>query len=251
MAITVQQLTQTLQVEKARGMTPQQALAAISNADLRAEGTVVLTRVLLDVYGKGLSPLEIARILRQLGNMASDISLALHSNFDSLNAWGCGQILLDDQVLPQLPRADMQTALNAGQYSAIDSLEASNMLYPLTVTVAASQAWQSTGLVVTGNQNTEVSYISGMWSFNPQLPPCDAIGNPSLRAKPFYTLPGQPEGALIGKLGDSIFLIGRRCTLPVGMEGTLALCINDDLDGRYGAGLKDNIGSLTIRIVTS
>lgn len=251
MTITVQQLTQNLQVGKAQGMPPQQALAAFSSADLSTLGAVVLTRVLLDVYGKRLTPLKIARILRQLGYPAADISLALHSSYDSLNALSCGQILLDAQVWPQLPQADMQTALNSGQYSAIDSLQATNVLYPLTVSVAANQAWQSTGLVVTGNQKTDVNYISGMWSFNPQLPSCDASGNPSYRAKPFYTLPGQPEGALIGKLGDTMFLIGRQLTLPIGMAGTLALSINDDLDARYGAGLRDNSGSLSIRIVTS
>lgn len=251
MAMTIQQLMQNLQAEKARGMTPQQALAAFSSADLSMEGAVVLTRALLDVYDKGLTPLEIARILRQLGYPAADIAQALHGNFDSLTALACGQTLLDPQVWPQTPRADMQTALTAGNYSTTDSLQATNVLYPLTVSVAANQAWQSTGLVVTGNQKTDVSYVSGMWSFNPQLPPCDAAGNPGYRAKPFYTLPGQPEGALIGKLGDTVFLIGRQLTLPSGVAGTLQLCINDDLDARYGAGLKDNSGSLTIRIVTS
>lgn len=250
MAITVQQLTQDLQADKARGLTPQQALAAFSRADLSAEGATVLTRVLLDVYGKGLTPLEVARILRQLEYPAADIALALHSNYDSLDALGCGQILLDALVWPQLPRADMQTTLTTGEYSTTDSLQATNVLYPLTVNVAANQAWQSTELVVTGNQKTDVSYVSGMWSFNPQLPPCDAAGNPGFIAKPFYTMPGRPEGALIGKLGDTVFLIGRQLTLPSGVAGALQLCINDDLDARYGAGLKDNSGSLIIHIVT-
>ena len=65
-----------------------------------------------------------------------------------------------------------------------------------------------------------------------------------------YTMPGQNEGALIGKVGDTVFLIGRNVTIPSTLSGTLELCINDDLDGQYGygAGFSDNQGAIEISV---
>lgn len=77
-----------------------------------------------------------------------------------------------------------------------------------------------------------------------------AAGHPGLTAKPGYTLPGQAEGALIGRIGTSgaPFLVGNQAQLPRGQQGELQLCINDDLAGRYGAGLSDNQGSLSVEV---
>lgn len=57
-------------------------------------------------------------------------------------------------------------------------------------------------------------------------------------------------GALIGQVGTNApFLIGDGpVTTPAGQSGALKLCINDDLNALYGAGLADNIGSLLVRI---
>ncbi|MNJ76022.1 hypothetical protein D3C77_732200 [compost metagenome] len=69
-------------------------------------------------------------------------------------------------------------------------------------------------------------------------------------AKPGYPLPGQNEGALIGRIGSNgvPFLVGNQVQLPRGQQGELQLCINDDLAGRYGAGLSDNLGSLSVEV---
>lgn len=69
-------------------------------------------------------------------------------------------------------------------------------------------------------------------------------------AKAGYTLPGASEGALIGRVGDTgePFLIGDLAEIPAGRRGELQLCINDDLNGRYGVGLQDNQGELTARV---
>lgn len=90
----------------------------------------------------------------------------------------------------------------------------------------------------------------GQWTANPATGMVGAAGNPRLIAKPGYALPGQPEGALIGRIGNSgvPFLVGNQVQLPRGQQGELQLCINDDLDGRYGAGLSDNLGSLSVEV---
>jgi hypothetical protein len=43
-------------------------------------------------------------------------------------------------------------------------------------------------------------------------------------------------------------MVGNQVQLPRGQQGELQLCINDDLDGRYGAGLSDNLGSLSVEV---
>jgi hypothetical protein len=70
----------------------------------------------------------------------------------------------------------------------------------------------------------------------------------NINAKPGYTMPNENEGALIGKVGDIVFLIGLGATTPLGFAGKLELCINDDLTGEYGAGLSDNSGSVNVQI---
>ena len=37
-------------------------------------------------------------------------------------------------------------------------------------------------------------------------------------------------------------------TVPKGLSGEIQLCINDDLNGIYGAGLQDNLGSIVVSI---
>ena len=85
---------------------------------------------------------------------------------------------------------------------------------------------------------------------NPATGMVGGDGHAGLIAKPGYTLPGANEGALIGRIGSNgaPFLIGAQGQLPHGQKGELQLCINDDLDGRYGAGLSDNQGSLSVEV---
>ena len=120
------------------------------------------------------------------------------------------------------------------------------------VTTQADIAWQNTGILLTANNKATIKYASGLWTANPQDNGgqlYNAAGNPTfIAAKPGYTMPGQNEGALIGKVGTTVFLVGMGATVPTGLTGEIQLCINDDLNGQYGAGLTDNIGSITVTI---
>lgn len=120
------------------------------------------------------------------------------------------------------------------------------------VTIKADVAWQNTGVVITTNQTVKINYVSGQWTANPANDNgklYGANGNPNfIAAKPGYTLPGQNEGALIGKVGGIIFLIGMGTKIPSTLAGEIQLCINDDLNGEYGAGLSDNVGAITVSI---
>ncbi|HKX85603.1 MAG TPA: hypothetical protein VJL37_02940 [Flavobacterium sp.] len=120
------------------------------------------------------------------------------------------------------------------------------------VTVQADIAWQNTGVVISENNTVNINYVSGLWTANPQDNGgqlYNAYGNPTfITAKSGYTMPGQNEGALIGKVGNTVFLIGMGTTLPQNLSGEIQLCINDDLNGEYGAGLTDNLGAIVVSI---
>lgn len=120
-------------------------------------------------------------------------------------------------------------------------------------TIASNIAWQDTGITISNEMpNVIINYLSGLWTANPhdnggKL--YDANGNPQfIEAKRGYAMPGKNEGALIAMVGTTVFLVGNNAKVPTGLTGQLMLCINDDLNGIYGAGLKDNIGSITVSI---
>ncbi|MFL9844567.1 hypothetical protein [Flavobacterium rhizosphaerae] len=116
--------------------------------------------------------------------------------------------------------------------------------------VRANIKWQNTGVNVTAGTPVAITYQSGLWTANPEFKNLyDAAGNPlNIKAKPGYTLPGANEGALVGRVGGEVFLVGMGARVPGGLSGALELCINDDLNGIYGAGFTDNIGSITVAI---
>lgn len=124
-------------------------------------------------------------------------------------------------------------------------------------TTQSTQPWQSTGITVAAGQTVTLVYGQGLWTSNPNDNNgalFTAAGNPSYVAvQPGYTMVGQFEGALIGQVGGNpVFLVGNGPTsTPAGQTGLLQLCINDDLQGLYGAGLKDNIGQMSMLIAVS
>ena len=115
--------------------------------------------------------------------------------------------------------------------------------------VQAKTKWQDSGITLGRDDTVVVRYTGGTWTANPDTGFVDAAGNSRYIAKPGYTLPGAKEGALCGKVGESgkVFFIGNEAQVPVGI-GNLFLCINDDLDGKYGPGFSDNEGSVTVAI---
>ena len=67
-------------------------------------------------------------------------------------------------------------------------------------------------------------------------------------ANPGYTYPGGYEGELIGRIGNSMFRVGTQWNGVATCDGDLEFCINDDLEGRYGAGLSDNLGVVAMEV---
>jgi len=117
-----------------------------------------------------------------------------------------------------------------------------------TVEVPANVKWQKTGVYSSENEKIVVTYKSGKWSVSPSVRNVDGNGSSSYTAKQGYTMPGKPEGSLIGRIGGKTFYLGNNGETPAGSSGELELCTNDDLDGRYGKGFKDNSGSITVEL---
>lgn len=117
--------------------------------------------------------------------------------------------------------------------------------------VHAGSGWMNTGYVNDG-KSYKIQYIGGLWTANPANNDGNLYGpdgSDVTATQSCYPLVGANEGALIGKVGDyDPFLIGQGATIPAGQTGPLKLCINDDLHGDCGAGLKDNVGTIVVSI---
>ncbi len=122
---------------------------------------------------------------------------------------------------------------------------------PELFSTLATQSWQTAGYVNPGDEYT-VSYSGGTWTANPKNEggTLYGAGGVSIPAPSGYPMPGENEGALIGRIGNNPpFLIGAQSTtIPTGQSGVLQLCINDDLSGEFGAGLEDNLGAVSVSI---
>jgi len=117
--------------------------------------------------------------------------------------------------------------------------------------VDSTLPWQNAGYVNAGKRYT-IEYVGGLWTANPRINGGNLYGpngSSVVATQSGYPLVGANEGALVGRIGKNPpFLIGTGTTTPQGQTGPLQLVINDDLEGRYGAGLTDNEGQIVVSI---
>ncbi len=119
-------------------------------------------------------------------------------------------------------------------------------------TVDSTLPWQNSGYVNSGKRY-KIAYVGGLWTANPAVNNGNLYGpggSSVIATQKGYPFVGQPEGALIARIGNnSPFLVGDATVqTPPGQTGQLQFCINDDLKGLYGAGLTDNEGAITVSI---
>lgn len=156
--------------------------------------------------------------------------------------------LVGDGVFPSTGTSNPSLTIAALSFQAGDTV--ANDLKAVTMQVQSTIAWQGTGVQVNGLVPRLVRYVSGLWCASPQGGNVDGNGGSRHIDYSSYALPGAAEGALIGRVGNGgkPFLVGDLGQVPGNEQGELQLCINDDLTGQHGSGLKDNTGALTIRV---
>ncbi|HUV91101.1 MAG TPA: LecA/PA-IL family lectin [Anaerolineae bacterium] len=110
--------------------------------------------------------------------------------------------------------------------------------------VQASQMWQDTGVQVQQGDRVTIVQVGGTWTHAGPGVWYDANGYAGLGPDPHKgtLLPLANTGALIGKIGENLFLVGRWSVLTAPADGTLHLAMNDD---KY----DDNDGLITVQIM--
>lgn len=193
------------------------------------------------------TPLQLAEALKNNGMDAGEIAECLKGIAVRYKAITVGGIILNDNIYPDTSKDDMISILSK-VFPDEDINKAIGILYPVTFQAYANVIWNDTGVDIQNDEVATVEYTSGSWNINPSGSSCDANGI-SILAKSGYALSGYREGCLVGKVGqnETPFYIGIKNTLPQG-EGRLYLTANDDVNGRYGLGYKDNFGSIEVKI---
>ena len=115
------------------------------------------------------------------------------------------------------------------------------MIEEETLAVTAADGWLATPLVRSIGRNIAVAAtgmvrLPGTWL-------ADADGN-GVAAEPGALVAGAPLGALVGRVGEEVFFLGRDGQVPEGPEGRLELAINQ----LQGEEKKQAIGHFVVRL---
>src|SRR5262249_54087048 len=95
-----------------------------------------------------------------------------------------------------------------------DIVEAKSTMAPV-YTIDAKVKWNRTGVFSSPGASIWVTVVGGSWTANPNWGfRVDGEGNKRYIGKPGYALPGVPEGALVGRLGNQVFYVGNRGRIP-------------------------------------
>jgi hypothetical protein len=118
-----------------------------------------------------------------------------------------------------------------------------------TIGVAANRGWQQSDVTLQKGARFRVEYISGQWTYWAGKIPLQGVDGDTYACRAgacCEPLPQAHKGALIGKIGQDVFLIGNGGSFTANAHAPLFLRIND-CDGA----LSDNAGSVTIKITRS
>ncbi len=123
------------------------------------------------------------------------------------------------------------------------------------VWVDARNPWQPTGVHVRKGNHVEITVFvekkhrktKDWWYHKPGLKNAGE-GIKLLKAGKTYAVPGEREGGLVCKHGDTKRFVGRSKGFEADFDAELLLMINDEISPGTGAGLSDNKGEIHVRI---
>lgn len=205
----------------------------------------ILAQAIMLVYST--TPLELALTLKEAGFDDINVAKGICEAIASISAVSLGAVILNKNIFPDTAKARMNEILPYCGYSDAEIAKAVKILYPAVVIIDSRKPWQKTGVKIEADEIVSVK-ADGLWKISPQLGSTDANGSSWFIGKEGYAMPGKAEGALVGRLGSELMLIGKSKEILAGKTGELELCPNDDLESKYGAGLADNVGKMTVTI---
>ena len=118
---------------------------------------------------------------------------------------------------------------------------------PVEFTCNAQSAWQNTGILVHEGDRLLVEYENGQWTadiHNGLAPPA---GNPLTPARKGDVLPAANRSALVGRVDDSVFLIGNSFDGVIPKDGRLYCVINTTITKSDQSSLLPASGAVTMR----
>lgn len=115
---------------------------------------------------------------------------------------------------------------------------------PVTKNISAELGWQNTNILLKSGEMIHIQFMSGeIRDGDTVIRGPSGVGWACGKSSCCEPMPEGERDALIGRVGDHIFLIGDKNTMEVRESGELQLRIND-----CDEGLFDNEGSLTVKI---
>jgi hypothetical protein len=124
----------------------------------------------------------------------------------------------------------------------------------LTFKVSAAERWNMPEIEIHRGDTVQIKYMSGKWTYSPQVAPLDANGDATTVAcgsiKPgarcTEPLPYAPDGALIATYDNpAYFLVGNESTFIAAQDGFLNLKMNAAEDEKS---LQDRSGEISVEI---
>lgn len=109
------------------------------------------------------------------------------------------------------------------------------------IVVSARQAWTPTGITVRRGENLTFNTTGEIQLSGDTNDVAGSAGAKSQRYAPNSPLPRNFAGALIARVGNTVFPIGNQTSVTMPANGTLFLGINDD-------GFEDNAGEFRVEI---
>jgi hypothetical protein len=121
------------------------------------------------------------------------------------------------------------------------AIQVSGPAYARQTDVQANAGWIDTGVDISAKDRAIRVLATGLWSYD-GLTSCGPSGVAGVMS-PDAPMSTMNRGALIGKVGSSVFLIGNAPVVQVGAAGRLFIAMNDS-----PAELGDNSGALAVDI---
>jgi hypothetical protein len=154
---------------------------------------------------------EVADATAHAGYKAAETAAGLKSLWPEISALDLGAAILDKQAFPNTDNSKMRKLLKACGYQEDRIVQALKILYPTTIDVQSTQAWQKTGVTVDAAEIARIEVPSGKWFISPQCGFVNADGERCLISSPGDAMPGAPEGSLIARVGGYTIMGGKCC----------------------------------------